>query len=231
MKINCVIIDDEHLARKLLVDYVSKLPNLELIAVCSSATEAIEVLQNNKVDLLFSDIQMPDLTGVELVKSLAIKPVVIFTTAYSEYAIESYELDIIDYLLKPISFERFVQSVNKASKQISLLSNDINKQPKIYITIKSEHRIHKVDYKNIVYIEGLKEYVIFYLKEGKKIITLEALKKLEEILPNNFIRVHRSYIVNKDFVKSLYGNMIEIENQKISIGKTYKGIIVKELFG
>ena len=230
MKIKCIIIDDEYLARKLLADYVSKLPNLELVAVCSNATEAMDILRNNTVDLMFLDIQMPDLTGIEFVKSLDNKPIVVFTTAYSEYAIDGFELNAIDYLLKPISFERFFKAANKASTQIKLLTNNANSTAKSYITIKSEHRIHKVDYDNITHIEGLKEYVIFHLKEGKRIITLEALKKLELILPNNFLRVHRSNIINKDFVKSLYGNMIEIEDQKISIGKTYKDIVLKELF-
>ena len=231
MKINCIIVDDEYLARVLLADYVSKLPQLKLVATCSSALEAIELMQNNTIDLIFLDIQMPELTGIDFVKTLTNKPKVIFTTAYPEYALDGYALDVTDYLLKPIPFDRFVQAVNKATEQIKLIEKQsAAPKPNDYITIKSEHRIHKVDYKNIVYIEGSKEYVIFNLKEGKRIITLETLKKLEEILPSNFLRVHKSHIVNKDFVKSLYGNMIEIKNTRISIGKTYKSVVSRELF-
>ena len=230
MKVNCIIIDDEYLARTLLEDYIGKLPSLVLAAKCQSATEAMEVLQNEPVDLMFLDVQMPDLTGIDFLKSLKNKPVVVFTTAYPEYALDGYALDVIDYLLKPISFERFVQSVNKATEQIKLMKvQDIDKAKK-YITLRAEHRIHKVNHDNILYIEGLKEYVIFHLKEGKRIITLETLKNLEEKLPDSFLRIHRSYIVNKNDVKSLYGNMVEIGDHRIDIGKTYKEKVVSQLF-
>jgi DNA-binding LytR/AlgR family response regulator len=158
-----------------------------LAAAYSSATQVIDSLQNNAIDLIFLDIQMPDLSGIELIKSLTIKPVVIFTTAYSEYAIEGYSLDIIDYLLKPIPFDRFAQAVYKATKQIKILSTNKKESKKTFISLKSEHRIYKVDFDNILYIEGLKEYVIFHLVEGNRIITLESLKKLEEVLPHYFM--------------------------------------------
>ena len=230
MKIKCIVIDDEFLARKLLDDYISKLPYLDLIAKCSGALEAMDVLQNESIDLMFLDIQMPDLTGIDFLKSLKSKPVVIFTTAYPDYALDGYALDVIDYLLKPISFERFVQAVNKATEQIKLMKGQNNDGTNGFITLKSEHRIHKVDYDNILYIEGLKEYVIFHLKQGKRIITLEALKNLEKLLPGNFMRIHRSYIINKNEVRSLYGNMVEIGDQKIDIGKTFKEKVITQLF-
>jgi len=230
MKINCIVIDDEHLARTLLDDYIGKVSSLELIAKCSSALEAMEILQNKTVDLMFLDIQMPDLSGIDFLKSLKYKPVIIFTTAYPEYAIDGYALDVIDYLLKPISFERFMMAVNKAIEQIKLIKGLGTGREKEYITLKSEHRIHKVNYDNILFIEGMKEYVIFHLKEGKRIITLERMKNLEENLPDTFLRIHRSYIINKNDVKSLYGNIVEIGDHRIDIGKTYKEKVVRQLF-
>ena len=229
MRMKCIVIDDEYLARLLLSDYISKIPHLELVASCETALEALNVIQNEEVDLMFLDIQMPELSGIDFLKSLTQKPLVIFTTAYPEYAIDGYALDVIDYLLKPFPFERFLLSVNKATTQINLLKNKQGNSPK-YISIKSEHRIYKVGFQEIKYIEGLKEYVTFYLTNGKKIVTLESLKKLENTLPQQFIRVHRSYIVNKNEVSSLYGNMIEIGEAKISIGATYKEEVVKQLF-
>ncbi|OYT16909.1 MAG: DNA-binding response regulator, partial [Bacteroidetes bacterium 4572_77] len=198
----CLIIDDEYLARVLISDYVSKLPYLKLVAICKNASEAMEILEKEPIDLMFLDIQMPQLTGMDFVKSLNNKPLTIFTTAYPEYAIDSYELDIIDYLLKPISFERFLLSVKKAQQQFKLIQKT---EQKNYITIKSEHRLYKVLFQDILYIEGLKEYLSFYTKQGKRIITLESLKALEQKLPDNFTRIHRSYIVNRNEVKSLYG--------------------------
>jgi len=230
MIVKCIIVDDEHLARTLLEDYISKIPMLKLVAKCASALEAMDVLQNETIDLMFLDIQMPDLTGIDFLKSLKNKPIVIFTTAYPDYAIDGYSLDVIDYLLKPISLDRFTLSVNKATEQLKLVNNNKQGSKTIYITLKSEHRIHKVNYDNILYIEGLKEYVIFHLKEGKRIITLEALKKLDEILPDNFMRIHRSYIINTNDVKALYGNNVEIGDQKIAIGKTFKNKVLATLF-
>lgn len=230
MKIKCIIIDDEYLARELLEDYISKLPQLELVGKCNGVPQAMEVLQNESVDVMFLDVQMPDISGVDFLKSLNNKPIVILTTAYPDYALDGYALDVIDYLLKPISFERFVKSVNKASDQFMIFSKRDNSIEKKYITLKSEHKIYKVNYDNILYIEGAKEYVIFYLKEGKRIITLEALKRLEDLLPNNFMRIHRSHIINKNEVKSLYGNMVEIGDEKILIGKTYKEQVLAQIF-
>ena len=133
-------------------------------------------------------------------------------------------------MLKPISFERFVMAVNKAINQVNLLKPLVKEEERGFITLKSEHRIHKVNFDNILYVEGLKEYVIFYLKEGSRIITLESLKRLELILPKKFMRIHRSHIINKNEVKSLYGNMVEIGDEKILIGKTYKERVMKSLF-
>lgn len=228
--IKCVVIDDELLARKLLESYISKLPNLELLGVFKGAKEAMPLIEKEQVDLLFLDIQMPDINGVDFLKSLEVKPSTIFTTAYSEYAIEAYNLNVIDYLLKPIPFDRFVQSIDKASEQVKTFKDYKRLDNKEYIVLKSTYRLHKVNYSEILSIEGLKEYVAFHLKGGEQIITLESLKKLDNNLPDNFMRIHRSHIINKDHVKTLYGNMVEIENKKIDIGKTYKDKVIKELF-
>ncbi len=229
MKIKCLIVDDETLARQLLVNYIEKFPQLELIGQCKGAPEAMKLLLEEEIDLMFLDIQMPDLTGVDFLKSLNKKPIVIFTTAYSEYAIEGYELNVIDYLLKPISFERMATAVNKAIEQIKLLKGKKKDKEEGYLTVKAEHRIHKLFFTDIFYVEGLNEYVVFHLRDGRKIISLEALKNLEETLPDFFIRVHRSFIINKNDIKSLYGNKIELGKIQIPIGKTYKKV-VEQLF-
>ena len=233
MKLKCIIIDDEQLARKLLENYVNKFPELELVALCKNAMEAMTQLRNSNIDLIFCDIQMPDLSGVELVRTLCDQPLVVFTTAYSDYALEGFELDVIDYLLKPISFERFAVAVNKVLKQHELINNGIGQQQPIivaeentrdYITLKADGKLHKVQFKSILYIEGLREYVAFHTID-KKIVTLESLRKLENDLPDQFVRVHKSYIANVDYIKALNGNQIEIKDQLIPIGKTYKEVV------
>ncbi len=232
MTINCIIVDDEQYARKLLAGYIEKIPNLNLIKQCRNSFEAMQALQESKIDLMFLDIQMPDLTGVEFLKTLKHKPIVIFTTAYQEYALEGYELDVIDYMLKPISFERFIQGVNKAIEMVQLKNNQ-NSGSKIsdtpmekkhasdFIYLKADYKSYKVKYNDILYIEGLKEYVTYHTKE-RKYIVLESLKGLEETLPQvQFKRVHKSYIINTDNIDSFYGNTIEIGDKEIPIGKSF----------
>ena len=230
MKIKCLIVDDEYPALVLLEDYISKMPELELVAKCENAMEANQHLKENNIDVMFLDIQMPDLTGLELLKSLKQKPVVILTTAYSEYALEGYELDVTDYLVKPFSFERFVQSVNKAKELIALKKG--GKQgtaAKPHFFVKADYKKVRINHEDILYIEGLREYVSIYTQD-KRIITLEAMKNLETTLPNDqFIRVHKSYIIAIDKVNALVGNMVEIGNKQIPIGKIYREK-VKQVF-
>ncbi|PWJ44836.1 LytR/AlgR family response regulator transcription factor [Sediminitomix flava] len=244
MKMKCLIIDDEQLARKLLENFVSKLPNLELVGMCKSPLEAMAVMQEQDVDLLFLDIQMPDLTGIEFLKTMSNSPMVIFTTAYSEYALESYEFNVIDYLLKPFSFERFLKAVQKANaifglkqqpkesltKNIEKIEDDIKPiKEQDYLMIKSDHRIYKTYFKDILYIEGLKEYVSFYTP-SQRIISLQSLSKLEDSLPKEqFIRTHRSYIVSLSQIKAIEGNQLEINGKLIPIGKTYKDGLLNSL--
>lgn len=226
--IKTIIVDDEPLAQDIIETYVSQLPNLELVAKCSDAIEANQILQNNEVDLMFLDIQMPQLTGIEFMKSLDNPPLVVFTTAYSEYAVEGFEMNAIDYLLKPISMERFMKAVNKV--EVKLKENS-GSSPQMDIAddhffVKADKKLVKVNFDDILYIEGLKDYVIIRQEEGR-VITLQTMKSLEARLPAmQFKRIHRSYIVNTKRINALVGNMVELkekgETKNIPVGKIYR---------
>ncbi len=234
MKYKCLIVDDEQLARLLLQEYVAKIPMLEVKGVCKNPLEAMEVLQSENIDIMLLDIQMPELTGVEFIKTLQNKPAIIFTTAYSEYALEGYQLDVIDYLVKPFPFERFIQAINKATNYIDLMRNAENggdDNNSSYLFLHSDRKIYKVNLNDIQYIEGLKEYVSYFTKD-KRIIVLQSLKSIEESLPSDrFIRVHRSYIIPIAKIKSLEGNEISIGDKKIPIGRKYRDEVLKKAFG
>lgn len=231
-EIKTIIIDDEFPARKLLSEYASKIANIKLCGVCDNAVHALELLQNEEVDLIFTDIQMPDLSGMEFIRSLKNPPLIVFTTAHSEYAIDSYELEAVDYLLKPISFPRFVQAVNKVQERIQLLrSKDCETKPeKDYFMVKADYKLYRIDFVNILFVEGQSEYVTFHLKDNKKITAYYALKKLEEELPSrDFMRIHKSYIVSLANIESVEGNLVTIAGQKLSIGKNYKDLLMDRL--
>ncbi|MCR9290107.1 MAG: response regulator transcription factor [Bacteroidetes bacterium] len=238
-KIKCLVVDDEELARTLLENYIGRLPQLELIQKCKDPIEANEVLQHKEINLLFLDIQMPELTGIQFLKTLKAKPAVIFTTAYSEYAVEGYSLDVTDYLLKPFSFERFLQAVNKASEWIRLQRADnqtINEglinvnTPKEFILVKSEHKIHRLRLKDIIFIQSMREYVAYYTPNGR-ILSLQSLKGLEIDLPSSqFLRIHKSYIVAIEKVDTLEGNQIIIGKEKLPIGASYRERVLKKIF-
>ena len=230
--IKTIIIDDEFPARKLLSEYASKIANIKLCVVCDNAVHALELLQNEEVDLIFTDIQMPDLSGMEFIRSLKNPPLIVFTTAHSEYAIDSYELEAVDYLLKPISFPRFVQAVNKVQERIQLLrSKECETKPeKDYFMVKADYKLYRIDFVNILFVEGQSEYVTFHLKDNKKITAYYALKKLEEELPSrDFMRIHKSYIVSLANIESVEGNLVTIAGQKLSIGKNYKDLLMDRL--
>ena len=187
MKYSCLIVDDEQLARMLLKEFVSKIPNLEIRGMCKNPLEAMEVMQSQSIDIIFLDIQMPELTGVEFIKTLQNKPAIIFTTAYAEYALEGYQLDVIDYLVKPFALSRFIKSVNKAIEYIDLKRNAAqtnggNAMDSNHILLHADHKIYKVKLDDIQYIEGLKEYVSYFTKD-KRIIVLQSLKDIEVTLP------------------------------------------------
>ncbi len=239
-KYKCLIVDDETLARELLTDYVSKIPYLELAGTCANAIEAKFALQEKKIDILFLDIQMPDLTGLELLRMLKKKPATILTTAYSEHALEGYELDVLDYLLKPIEFERFFKAVSKAvewlgkdalhtkSTEVEAVSNTLDSSPQTstqtekYFFVKSDYKIVKVEFDEILFVEALQKYVRIHTSK-ERIVTLLSLSKLLESLPaNQFIRIHRSYVINIDKVDSIEGNMVRIGKHNLRISKGQK---------
>ncbi|HEX5167892.1 MAG TPA: LytTR family DNA-binding domain-containing protein [Cyclobacteriaceae bacterium] len=228
MNITCLIIDDEPLARNLIREYVGKVSYLDLKGMCSNALEAIDFLRQQPVDLLFLDIQMPDLTGISFLKALQKKPMVIFTTAYSEYALESYDLDVVDYLLKPITFERFLRAVEKASQRsisgqsVTLPEKTISIESTPFIFVKDGTKLVKVKWEDILYIEGLKDYVTIHTRD-QKIVTLQRLKVLETQLPaDKFIRIHNSYIVALNAIEVIYKNEVQVAKAMLPISESYK---------
>lgn len=235
-KYNVIIVDDEYLAQKLLQDYVSKVDSLQLVGTCSNAFEAIEALKNSRVDIMLLDIQMPDLTGLELVKSLEKKPAIIFTTAYSEYAVDAFNLAVSDYLLKPFDFPRFIQAINKAVGQVSTklepvpkLAFDTISRSNDFITVKADYKLYKINYDDLIYIEGQHEYVTFHTIQ-RRITALFALKDLEEILPKDkFIRVHKSYIVSFKHIQDLDKSDVTVAGNKVPVGASYRDDLLARL--
>jgi DNA-binding LytR/AlgR family response regulator len=226
VSISCLIVDDEPLARSLLTDYVKKIPYLNLLDASSSPLTAIEILRSTPVDLLFLDIQMPEITGISLLKALQKKPLVILTTAYSEYALEGYELDVIDYLLKPITFERFLRAVEKANQRLTTPAPVIKNIPDAtvppFVFVKDGTKLVKVRWEDILYVEGLKDYVTIHTRT-QKIVTLQRLKSMEEQLPpDKFIRIHHSYIVAVDAIDVIHKGEVQIGSVTIPVSDTYR---------
>lgn len=228
-----LIVDDEHLARKLLLDFISNIPHLEVVGVFSNANEAIEFLKDHQVDILLTDIQMPNISGIDFIKKCNRPKTVIFTTAYSNYAIDGFDLHINDYLLKPISYPRFEEAIGRAIEQIVLIDskNQIipiqSPEKKEFITIRADYKLYKINFSDIKYIEGHSEYVKFYTLQ-KNIMAHYTLKKLELELPNNqFIRVHKSFIVSMDYVQEIESEFVVLEDKKIPIGHRYKEQLMK----
>jgi len=226
---NVLIVDDEPLARDVLQTYIEKIPSLKLVGSCQNAIEAFEQLNSQKVDLMLLDIHMPQISGIDFLKTLAQPPLVIFTTAYSNYALESYELNVVDYLLKPIAFDRFVKAINKAmglqknrGQEQQTKAAEPQTKGSDYIFVKADKKLIKVRFDEIFYIEGLKDYVILHTPQGR-IVTLQTMKLLEAKLPAQlFKRVHRSYIANLSKIAMLEGNMLELNGKSIPVGKNYR---------
>ncbi len=235
--LNVLIVDDEPLALDVLETYIAQMPELTLVKRCSNAIEANEALKAHDIDLMFLDIQMPQLTGIDFVKTLVRPPMIVFTTAYPNYAIQGFDLNALDYLLKPISLERFMKAVNKAVEQSDLQHRELAPSNGIAATtpandaldfffVKADKKLVKVNFEDIIYIEGLKDYVIIRLINGR-VITLQTMKSLEDRLPNGrFKRIHRSYIVAMDKITAIEGNMVEVSEKNIPkllpIGKNYR---------
>lgn len=227
MKIKVIAIDDEPLALDVIEHHAAKIPFLDLQAKVQNPFDAIEILHKEKIDLIFVDIQMPELTGFEFLRSLTVKPMVIFTTAYPDYALESYEMDAIDYLLKPIPFDRFLKGVNKAKQRMTAPAVSAEHNAGVpdspeYIFVKTEYKTVKIFLDDILYIESLRDYVVFQLKK-EKISSLLSIKSLESFLPGKtFMRVHRSFIVALDKIEEIERSNITIAGKLIPLGENYK---------
>ena len=235
MKTNCLIIDDEPLARDLIRSHINKLENFEVVAECGDAMKAFQELRNQHIDLMFMDIQMPQITGIEFLRTLKSPPKVVITTAYREYALEGFELDVVDYLLKPITFGRFLKSINKyyqlaqdESTQV-VQSIDHNQEETPFIYIKENKRVIKVHLNEIIYVEGLSEYVQIYTNK-KKIITKTSMSNMEKKLSSDgFLRIHKSYIVSLSKVEAFTNHFIEVPGKDLPIGRSYKNSVLNAL--
>ncbi|HXS55553.1 MAG TPA: LytTR family DNA-binding domain-containing protein [Hanamia sp.] len=236
MKIRCLIVDDEPLAVRLISSYIQQVPALEIVAACNNAIDAYRVLGEQKIDLLFLDIKMPKLMGTDFLRSISNPPKVIFITAYREYALDGYELDIVDYLMKPVSFTRFMKAVAKATKLISVdnyfssTNTEQNNNKDSFLYFKIDKEMQKVLLHKILFIESSKEYVKLHLENGKSLLVKQGLSALEKLLsPHRFLRVHRSYIVTIEKISSFNSLQVTIDDHKIPIGRLYKNEVEKAL--
>lgn len=228
MKLNCIAIDDEPLALEKMQQYINKVDYLNLLQTFDTGIDALNFLKNNAVDLMFLDIQMEDLTGIQMLEAIDIKPKVIITTAYDKYAIKGFELDVSDYLLKPISLQRFIKATDKIYNTLNVQNDNSVKykdsnlaKKNDFVFIKTEYRIERIDFKDILYIEGMKDYLKIFTEE-KKIVTLQNFNTLLKHLPSdNFIRVHKSYVISFNKIEKIERKKIFIKDIKIPIGETY----------
>ncbi len=223
----CIIIDDEPIAIRVIKKHLSAFTDFKVVAECSNALEAMPIISNKKIDLMFCDIQMPQITGVDFVRSLAHPPKVIFTTAYRDYAVDAFELNVVDYLLKPISFERFTKAINNFMEQNSAkISQQENSETEPsqhdFIFMKADKKYHKLNLSDILYFESLGDYVIAFTYD-KKIVTKERISNLaKQLSGNNFIQIHRSYIVSISKIESVGSGFVEINKKKLPVGRNYK---------
>ncbi|WP_448104204.1 LytR/AlgR family response regulator transcription factor [Pedobacter panaciterrae] len=226
--LHCIVLDDEIHAVKLLADYVMRTNGLELVLKTTDPTAAVDLIHNGNVDLIFLDIQMPNLTGIEVMNIIRQRQTkVILTTAYPEYALTGFEYDAIDYLMKPITFERFLIAVNKAKKRMNLNAPEAMEPDHIFIKV--EHRLQKILFSSIHYIEGLGDYISFHTSGGR-VLSLERMKHIELILPQHlFLRIHKSYIINTSHIDFVERGRIVIDKNYLPIGETYKDVVNKKL--
>jgi DNA-binding LytR/AlgR family response regulator len=226
--INCLVVDDEPIAREGMMEYVRQIDFLNPVAQCKSAAEAAGLLQKHKIDLIFLDIQMPKLTGIEFVKALAEPPLVIFTTAYSEYALEGFELDVVDYLLKPISFARFLKSVEKAQSYLHARNKEVS-ITNDYFFIKCNGKIEKIIMAEVIYIEAMANYVIIYTRQ-KKYITYLTFSGIEDQLPTElFLRIHKSYLVAISAIQTIDGNEVITSSMRLPLSKNYRNDVMSRI--
>lgn len=230
MKVKCILVDDEPIARDIIEQYIQDMPQLELVAKCSNAFEAMSVLQNEDISLVFLDINMPRLSGLNLVRSLSHPPLIIFITAYPEFAVEGFEVEATDYILKPFSFERFIKAVNKAFKKMASPSSPLSDPgDNTYLVVKADKRLHKINYQDILYFSAIGDYMKVHTPQ-KVLITKETLKNIETHLPpHQFIRVHKSYIISVDAIQYIEGNQVKVNQELLPIGLTYKDKLLERL--
>ncbi|WP_416866259.1 MAG: LytR/AlgR family response regulator transcription factor [Imperialibacter sp.] len=228
MKLRCLIVDDEPLSQEVIEGYVNDASQLELVAKCSNALEAAELIRSQSVDLIFLDINMPKLSGISLVKSLAKPPAIVFITAYPEFAVEGFEVEAVDYLLKPCSFERFLKAVSKVEHYLQASGR---MQEADYFVVKADKKLHKIALEDILYFKSIGDYVKVYTRD-KVLITNETLRNIEEGLPQNkFIRLHKSFIVSLQAIQYLEGNQVKVGEEMLPVGLTYKDKLMERLGG
>lgn len=226
--ISCLIIDDEPLARQLLKSYIDQISHLNCAGICKNVVEAFELLHTQKIDLIFLDIEMPGITGINFLKSLKLVPKVIFTTAYPDYALDAFELSAIDYLLKPITLERFVKAVEKLERETKEISKVDNVTPD-HVFLKIDRRLVKIRFSEIVYVEAYGDYLKIHTTDQTK-VTYMTLHKLEQLLPDDaFIRIHRSTIISKKYIEFIEGNFVHVNKNKLAIGSTYRDGLIQKL--
>lgn len=221
--IKCIIVEDERLAQDVIKSHLRQVDRFELIGVYRNAPEAAEAIANNDVDVMFLDIQLPGMSGLHFLRTLTDPPLTVLTTAYPEHALESYEYNVVDYLLKPISFDRFLKTVNKIVDGKLLNEPDKEKEvPGDHIFVKANSKFFKVNFPSIVYIEGMKDYLKIHTTENT-LVTHQTMNDIEKILPSKqFLRIHKSYIISLSHIRAIYGNSVEMENATIPIGVNYK---------
>ncbi len=234
MKLRCLLIDDEPPALKVLANYISNINGLEIVAECKNAIEALDVLHENTVDVIFLDIKMPKLLGTEFLKNLSHPPKVIFVTAYRDYAVDGYELDAVDYLVKPVSFERFFKAITKLNRIIGKETIPANiehkSNPEPFVYLKVDRDMKKVFINDILYIESWKDYIKLFLTNGKNLLVKQSISAMENLLSEHkFLRVHRSYMVSLDKVSGYNGLSILLDTKEIPIGRLYKHVVMERL--
>ena len=232
-----LVVDDEAPARILLQEYLRKIPQAELAGCCADVAEAMDTMQHRRIDILLSDIQMPGISGIAFIRGLPYRPAVIFTTAYSEYAVEGFDLGVVDYLLKPIGFPRFLQAMQKAMEHLRMTRRDVSRtagatayaETPDFITVRADHRLYKLNFRDILYIEGQHEYVTFHTLQ-RKVTAYYSLKTLEEQLPAaQFVRIHKSYMVSLAHIDMADSRTITVHGRKLPVGSSYKDTLLSRL--
>lgn len=217
MKINCIAIDDEPLALELMESYINKVPSLQLKGLFHKPLEAMDILRSGKIELVYMDVHMPDISGIDFLKGLERPPKVIFITAYDQFAVQGFEMNAIDYLLKPVPFNRFLLAADRAMEVLRSKNHNEND----FIFVKAEHNIIKISLDSIYYIEGYKDYIKIHTDQSNPILTLTTIKSIEELLPDSFQRIHRSYIISVNKIISFRNSKVYIKNKYIPIGESY----------